>query len=69
MGNGKIDARMRCESGEAAQVMEMAGTDSPEAYSITVSLTDERGAEPGGEMRMSIAWTPSASGNAHAKKA
>lgn len=54
MGDGKIDAKMRCDAGEGVQVMEMAGTYSPEAYSMTVSSVREGGAGPGGEARMKM---------------
>lgn len=54
MGDGKIDAKMRCKSGDADQVMEMAGTYSPESYAMTVTTIREGGAGPGGEMRMKM---------------
>ena len=54
MGDGKIDARMRCDQGEAVQTMEMAGTYSPDAYTMTVTTNREGGAGPGGEARMKM---------------
>ena len=54
MGDGKIDARMRCDAGEAAQVMEMAGTYSPDSYTMTMTTVREGGAGPGGEARMKM---------------
>ena len=54
MGDGKIDAKMRCDQGETVQTMEMAGTYSPEAYTMTVSSIREGGPGPGGEARMKM---------------
>lgn len=54
MGDGKIDAKMRCKAGGADQVMEMAGTYSPESYAMTVTTIREGGAGPGGQMRMKM---------------
>lgn len=52
MGDGKIDAKMRCTEGGATQIMEMAGTYSPESYSMTMSMNQEGGPEPADGMRM-----------------
>ena len=55
MGDGKIDAKMRCDGGGGAtQVMEMAGSYSPEAYTMTVTTIREGGAEAGGEAKMKM---------------
>jgi hypothetical protein len=54
MGDGKIDAKMRCDAGEAAQVMEMAGTYSPDSYTMTMTTVREGGAGPGGAARMTM---------------
>ncbi len=37
MGNGKIDAVMRCGGEQGTQVMQMAGTYSPDAYNMQMS--------------------------------
>ena len=55
MGGGKIDAAMRCEQGGSAQLMQMAGTYSPESYQMRMKATTQGG--PGGEamtMRMKV---------------
>ena len=54
MGDGRIDAKMRCDAGEGVQVMEMAGTYSPESYTMTMTTLREGGAGPGGEARMKM---------------
>lgn len=54
MGDGRIDAKMRCDAGQGAQVMEMAGTYSPESYSMTMTTVREGGAGAGGEARMKM---------------
>lgn len=69
MGDGKIDAKLRCDSGETAQVMDMAGTYSPEAYSMTVSSTREGAAGAGGEARMKMRMEAKRVGDCDAKGA
>lgn len=57
MGDGKIDAVMRCDGEQATQVMEMAGTYSPDAYQMQMSNKIEaaaKGAEGSMAMRMRI---------------
>ena len=54
MGDGKIDAKMRCDAGEAVQSMEMAGTYSPESYSMTMTTVRTGEPGPGGEVRMKM---------------
>jgi hypothetical protein len=54
MGDGKIDAKMRCDGGGATQVMAMAGSYSPEAYTMTVETIREGRAGPGGEAKMKL---------------
>ena len=54
MGDGKIDMKMRCDEGGATQVMEMAGTYSPESYTMTMNMDREGGAAAAGEMRMKM---------------
>ena len=53
MGNGKIDAQMRCEQDGVSQVMKMDGTYSPDAYSMRMTSTMNSGA-PGGNMSMQM---------------
>jgi hypothetical protein len=54
MGDGKIDAKMRCDQGDGVQTMEMAGTYSPKAYAMTVTSVRSGGKGPGGEARMKM---------------
>jgi hypothetical protein len=58
MGDGKIDALMRCGGGEggAVQVMSMTGTYSPEAYAMRMAMTREGGPKPsaGTTMKMRV---------------
>lgn len=57
MGNGKIDAVMRCGGEQATQVMQMAGTYSPDSYQMQMSNKIEaaaKGAEGSMAMRMRI---------------
>lgn len=52
MGNGKIDAKMRCSQGDTNQEMEMAGTYSPDSYSMRMTTTMKGMPGPAGDMRM-----------------
>lgn len=52
MGDGKIDAKMRCQAGGATQLMEMAGNYSRDNYSMTMSMNQQGGPEPAAGMRM-----------------
>lgn len=54
MGDGKIDAKMRCDSGEMVQTMAMAGTYSPDAYTMTVTTNRQGGPGPDGQARMTM---------------
>ena len=54
MGDGKIDAKMRCDAGQAVQTMEMAGTYSPESYTMTITSVRSGEPGPGGEVRMKM---------------
>ena len=57
MGNGKIDAVMRCGGEQATQVMKMAGTYSPDAYNMQMSNKVEaaaKGAEGSMAMRVRV---------------
>jgi hypothetical protein len=52
MGNGKIDAKMRCEQGGVTQVMAMEGSYSPDSYQMRMTTSFEGAPEPASEMRM-----------------
>lgn len=52
MGDGKIDSKMRCSQGGASQEMEMAGTYSPDRYTMRMTSTMKGMPGPAGEMRM-----------------
>jgi hypothetical protein len=55
MGNGKIDAVMRCGGDQATQVMQMAGTYSPDAYQMQMSNKVEAAAKGAqGSMAMRV---------------
>ena len=57
MGNGKIDAQMRCGGSGATQVMQMAGTYSPDSYQMRMSNKMEasaQGANGAMDMRMRV---------------
>ncbi len=56
MGGGKIDAKMRCAQGGMSQVMEMAGTYSPDSYQMRMSTATEGagGAAEGMTMKMRV---------------
>jgi len=55
MGSGKIDAAMHCggKHGES-QIMQMAGTYSPESYQMQTSMKMEGGSTPQGAMAMTM---------------
>jgi hypothetical protein len=55
MGGGKIDAEMHCggKRGES-QVMQMAGTYSPESYQMQTSMKIEGAKTPEGSMAMTM---------------
>ncbi len=52
MGGGEIDSRMRCEHGGTSQIMEMAGTYSPDSYDMRMTTSVEGAPGAAGEMRM-----------------
>ena len=52
MGGGKIDAAMHCGGKEGAQVMQMAGTYSPDSYQLQTSMNTEGDAAKQGGMSM-----------------
>ena len=55
MGDGKIDAAMRCPSGEGmTQVMTMKGTYSPEQYTMRMTMKGEGVSKPVSGMNMQM---------------
>ena len=55
MGGGKIDAAMHCGGKDGGtQVMQMAGTYSPDSYQMQTSMDMKRGARPEGSMTMAM---------------
>jgi hypothetical protein len=56
MGGGKIDAAMHCDGKQGTQVMEMAGTYSPDSYQMQTSMkaSGDGKANAGMSMRMRI---------------
>ncbi|HEY8591868.1 MAG TPA: DUF3617 domain-containing protein [Sphingomicrobium sp.] len=54
MGSGKIDAAMRCGSKEGTQVMQMAGTYSPESYQVQTAMNMETKGHDEGGMAMRL---------------
>lgn len=55
MGDGKIDAKMRCTQGQVVQVMEMDGSYAPDRYQMNMQTNMEGGGPPGGmTMRMRV---------------
>lgn len=58
MSGGKIDAKMRCAGqGGMSQVMEMAGSYSPDSYQMRMSTRTEGAGAPGMNMRLRVAST------------
>ena len=53
MGGGKIDAAMRCGGKDGTNVMQMAGTYSPDSYNMQTSMKIRSGEAEGG-MAMSM---------------
>ena len=54
MGDGKIDAVMRCTGEGVAQTMAMQGTYSPESYQMRMSMEAKAGSGPPGAMTMTM---------------
>lgn len=55
MGDGKIDAKMRCSGPQGvAQVMEMTGDYSPDRYSMRMATHTEGAGTPGMAMRLRV---------------
>ncbi|MEO5972814.1 MAG: DUF3617 domain-containing protein [Sphingomicrobium sp.] len=69
MGDGKIDAKMRCAQGGMNQVMEMAGTYSPERYQMRMATKMEGTGGPIEGMTMKMRVDAQRIGACDAKKA
>ena len=54
MGGGKIDAEMHCTQQGVSQAMTMAGTYSPEAYSMHMTTTSQGGPSAQGNLSMKM---------------
>ena len=54
MGNGKIDAVMKCSDEGAAQTMTMVGTYGPNDYQMKMAMKSEGGAGPASGMSMKM---------------
>jgi hypothetical protein len=54
MGNGKIDAVMKCTGEGMAQTMAMQGSYSPDAYQMRMSMKADAGVGPPGGMTMTM---------------
>jgi uncharacterized protein DUF3617 len=54
MTGGKIDAVMRCDEGQATQIMRMAGNYSPDTYQMRMAMEREGGADAAGAMTMKM---------------
>lgn len=54
MGDGKIDARMRCAADGMSQQMEMSGTYSPDSYRMSMTTRAQAEASPMGPMTMKM---------------
>lgn len=55
MGDGKIDAKMRCQASGATQIMEMDGTYSPESYTMRMATRSDGAGRAGGmQMKMRV---------------
>jgi hypothetical protein len=54
MGDGKIDAVMRCTRQGGGQVMQLQGTYSPESYSMQMAMKADGGQGPAKDMTMKM---------------
>jgi hypothetical protein len=68
MGNGKIDAVMKCTGQGMAQTMSMQGSYSPDAYQMRMSMKADAGAGPPGGMTMTMRVDAKRVGECDAKK-
>jgi hypothetical protein len=69
MGGGKIDAKMRCSQQGMTQVMELAGSYSPDAYQMTMSTRTQGVPGPAGDMAMKMRVDAKRVGECNAKQA
>ena len=68
MGNGKIDAVMKCTGEGMAQTMALQGSYSPDAYQMRMSMKADAGAGPPGGMTMTMRVDAKRVGECDAKK-
>ena len=68
MGGGKIDARMKCSQDGMSQVMEMAGTYSPDAYQMRMTTKAEGMPAPASGMSMRMRVDAKRVGECEAKR-
>ena len=68
MGNGKIDAVMKCTGEGMAQTMAMQGSYSPDSYQMRMSMKADAGAGPPGGMTMTMRVDAKRVGECDAKK-
>jgi len=54
MGNGKIDAEMTCNQGDAKRTMTLSGTYGPDSYTMTIASSGSGGAKAGPMSAMSM---------------
>ena len=68
MGNGKVDAVMKCTGEGMAQTMAMQGSYSPDSYQMRMSMKADAGAGPPGGMTMTMRVDAKRVGECDAKK-
>lgn len=54
MGDGEIDAAMKCSAGGVSQLMTMKGSYTPDSYQMAMAMKAEAGAGPAGGMTMKV---------------
>lgn len=69
MGDGKIDAVMRCRQDGATQVMKLTGDYSPEAYAMQMAMKSEGGPSGARDMTMNMRVDARRVGDCDAKDA
>ncbi len=69
MGNGKIDAVMKCSGEGMAQTMAMQGSYGPDSYQMRMSIEADAGAGPPGAMTMTMRVDARRVGECDVKKA
>ncbi len=68
MGNGKIDAAMKCTGEGMAQTTVMQGSYSPDAYQMRMSMKADAGVGPPGGMRLTMRVDAKRIGECDARK-